>query len=151
MILALAVSLLLDCKPVEQNPFTARGNTKRGLTLELTKKSMTLREAKAALWTADDYWFAVMFAEDDSWVAVKGPYPVGSIAIAPTSKGAKLTVVDPMEHLSAEERKRIPETSCGTSWFKGWKNTPKALELTVDQGAEKAVTLHVTPDGKVSR
>ena len=151
MILALAVALLLDCKPVEQNPFTARGNTKRGLTLQLTKKSMSLREGSAQLWSVADYWFAVMFAEDDGWVAVKGPYPTGSIGIAPTSKGAKLTVVDPLQHLTAEEQQRIPETSCGTSWFRGWKNTPKALELSIDQGAEKAVTLHVAPDGRVTR
>ena len=150
MMLALAVALLLDCKPVELNPFTARGTTKRKLTVEVTKKALAVKEGSAVLWT-DQPWFAVMIAEDDSWVALKGPYPIGSIRIAPAVKDARPATVDPLEHLTPEERKRVPETSCGTSWFGGWRNAPGALVLNVNQGESPPLTLYVTPDGKVSR
>lgn len=150
--LALALAVVLDCKPVEFHPFTARGTTKRQLTLDVTKKGMTLKEKGAVLWTTEQYFFAVMIAEDDSWVAAKGPYPIGSIFIAAAAPGAKPVLVDPMQHLSEDEKKRVPETSCGTSWFGGWKNTPKVLELTVNQGQDApALTLRVKPDGSVSR
>lgn len=149
--IALLVALLLDCKPVELRPFTANGNGKRGLTLEVKKTGVTLYEGRAALWSSGQGAFAVMFAADDSWVALKGPYPSGSIVIAPTARGAKPVAVDPLEHLTAEERARIPVTSCGAAWFKGWRNAVKALELTVDQGDAPPLTLHVSPAGAVSR
>jgi len=149
--IALLAMLVLECKPVELTPFTATGFTKRKLAVVITKKSVTVTDASGPLFSDVNPPFAVMIADDDGWVAMKGPYPVGSIRIAPTTKGAKLTVVDPLEHLSPEERKRVPETSCGTSWFAGWKNPPAGLLLEVAQGEAPALRLRVKPDGTVSR
>jgi hypothetical protein len=150
-VISLLLALVLDCKPVELLPFKAEGFTRRKVKVEVTKKSVTATAGAAVLWTSDQPPFAVMIAEDDSWIALKGPYPVGSIRIAAAQPGSTLATVDPLEHLTAEERKRVPETSCGTSWFKGWKNTPRRLELTIDQGESPPLTLRVQPDGMVSR
>ncbi len=149
--IALLLAVVLDCKPVELSAFTARGFTKRKLSVAVTKTSVTVLEDTRPLFTDREPPFAVMIAEDDGWVAMKGPYPVGVVRIAPTVAGAKLAVVDPLEHLSPEERKRVPETSCGTSWFAGWKNTRGTLVLQVSQGDAPQLTLRVKPDGTVSR
>jgi hypothetical protein len=150
-VIALLVALVLDCKPVELVPFTASGFTRRGITVEVTKKTVTAMAARQVLWTAEQPPFAVMIGEDDSWIAMKGPYPVGEVRIAAATAGAKLISVDPLAHLTPEERQKVPETSCGTSWFKGWRNTPRRLTLEVDQGAAPAVVLKVAPDGVVGR
>ncbi|MBK7857488.1 MAG: hypothetical protein IPJ65_02460 [Archangiaceae bacterium] len=147
----LAAALLLLCKPVELRSFVAKSNSKRAMLLEVTPKSLTLRESGAVLWSTGQGGFAVMFADDDSWVAVKGPYPVGSVLIAATRARAKPVWVDPLTALSDEEKKRVPVTDCGVSWFKGWKNTPQTLELTVDQGDAAPLTLYVEPSGRVIR
>jgi hypothetical protein len=132
--MSLLLALVLTCKPVDQHPFTAKGNTKRGLTLEVKLDRLTLKERDEPLWRTEQSGFAVMFAADDSWVALKGPYPTGVILIAETKKGTPPKTVDPLASLTPEERKRVPQTDCGASWFKAWKNDPKALRLTVDQG-----------------
>lgn len=149
--IALFALLVLECKPVELTPFTARGFTKRNVAVAVTKTSVSVTEGGKLLFGDDQPAFAVMIAEDDGWVALKGPYPVGNIRIAPVARDAKFTDLDPLEHLSPEEKKRVPETSCGTSWFDGWQNTRGALVLQVAQGAARPLTLRVKPDGSVSR
>ena len=148
---ALLLALLLDCKPVELTPYTVKGTTKRNVTVVVTKDAATVKEGATVLFTEASAPFKVLLAADDGWVAMKGPYPIGSIRIAPVQKGAKLTTVDPLEHLTPEERQRVPETSCGTSWFRDWKGTPGELELEVAQGEAKPLVLRVKPDGSVSR
>ena len=149
--MALLLAVVLDCKPVELLPFTAQGHTKRGLKVEVTKKGVTVRVGQSVLWSTEGHAFAVMISEEDQWVALKGPYPTGSITIAPATVGAKPVTVDPLAHLTPDERQRVPVTSCGVSWFKGWRNAPRVLLLEVEQGEAPAVMLQVKPDGTVSR
>ncbi|MBL8951021.1 MAG: hypothetical protein JNK82_09610 [Myxococcaceae bacterium] len=148
---ALMLAVVLECKPVELRPYTVKGNTKRGVSVVVTEAAMTVNEGGKVLFTDEHPPFKVLIASDDGWVATKGPYPSGSVQIAPVKEGATLVTVDPLEHLTADERKKVPETSCGTSWFKGWKNEAAALELEVAQDRAPSLKVRVKPDGTVTR
>jgi hypothetical protein len=147
--LGLALALVLDCKPVEFKPLTLE---KKGLVLTVGEQSMTLTKGKATLWEhPHGGYFKVLFADDASWVAMRGPYGIDPVFIVSTNANAKGATVDPMEHLRADEKARVPETSCGRMWLQDWKSHRRGLELTIAQGEKPAVKLYVSPAGAVSR
>lgn len=149
--MTLLLTLLLLCKPIEPAPFVAKGNTRRALQLSVEEYKLQLTDNKGEVWSHNTTTFKVLFAADDSWVALKGPYPSGEIMIAPTSRDAAVITVSPLQHLTDKEKERVPQTSCGESWFAGWASSKKGLKLTVDQGAEPKLTLYVSPLGLVTR
>lgn len=147
--LSLALALMLDCKPVEFKPLSV---SQHELALSIDEHSMTLTKGTATLWKdLPGGWFKVLFADDDSWVAMRGPYGVDSIYIVPVTANAKGKSVDPTEHLKPDEKLRVPDTSCGRMWFQEWKSTRRGLELTIAQGQKPAVKLYVSPAGAVTR
>lgn len=149
--ISLALAFVISCKPIDLTPFTVKGNTERGLSLSITLDGSRLLDASGELvWATSRFGFKVLFAADDSWVAFKGPYPVGGLVIVRTQKGALPVAVEPMSALSAAEQSRVPITSCGPSWFAGWKSTARGLALTVEQGGPQ-LTLYVSPSGALTR
>lgn len=145
------LALLLLCKPVEPTPFTAKGNTRRALQLDVGEYKVQLTDNKGEVWSDKTTAFKVLFAADDSWVAMKGPYPSGEVQIAPTTRDAAIISVNPLAHLTDKEKALVPETSCGEAWFSDWASSKKGLKLTIEQGAGPKVTLYVSSLGIVSR
>lgn len=145
------LALLLLCKPVEPTPFTAKGNTRRALQLSVEEYKVQLTDNKGEVWSDATTAFKVLFAADDSWVALKGPYPTGDILIAPTTRDAAMITVSPLQHLTDKEKERVPQTSCGEAWFADWASSKKGLKLTVEQGSAPKIFLYVSPLGLVSR
>ncbi|GEM_PF-3247307 len=145
------LALVLLCKPIDPTPFQAKGNTRRQLLLEVGEYKAQLTDNKGEVWTNDSTAFKVLFAADDSWVAMKGPYPSGSVMIAPTIRDSAVIGVDPMAALTEKEKALVPQTDCGEAWFADWASSKRGLKLTIEQGTGKKVTLYVSPLGVVSR
>ena len=148
---ALLSLLLMMCKPVEPITFVAKGNTRRALQLSVEEYKVQLTDNKGEVWSDRITAFKVLFAADDSWVAMKGPHPVGEILIAPSTRDAAVISVTPLQHLTEKEKALVPQSDCGEAWFADWASSKKGLKLTIDQGSAPKVTLYVSPLGLVSR
>jgi hypothetical protein len=147
----LLVALYLLCGPAEPKPYVAKGNTKRSFQLQVEELKVQLSDNNGVVWSNQSSAHKVIFAKDDSWVAMKGPDPTGNIEIAPTTIDAAVFTVSPMEHLSEKEKGRVPKSECGDAWFADWAASPKGLKLTIAQTEGPKVTLYVSADGTVTR
>ncbi|MFT3841530.1 MAG: hypothetical protein QM723_31370 [Myxococcaceae bacterium] len=147
----LLVALMLLCGPSEPKPFVAKGNTKRHFELQVEELKVQLSDNNGVVWSNNSRAFQVLFARDDSWVAMKGPDATGDIEIAPTTIDAAVFTVSPLEHLNEKEKSRVPKGNCGDAWFVDWASSPKGLKLTVAQTEGAKVILYVSADGTVSR
>ncbi len=147
----LLLALLVLCGPENPTPFVAKGHTRRGFQLQVEELKVQLSDEKGVVWSNPSRAFQVIFAADDSWVAMKGPDPTGDLEIAPTTLDAAVFTVSPLEHLSEKEKARVPKSECGDAWFAAWASSRKGLKLTIAQSEGPKVTLYVAPDGTVSR
>lgn len=147
----LLLALLLLCKPTDFKAFTAKGNTRRALQMSVEEFKVQLTDNKGEVWADHLSAYKVLFAADDSWVAMKGPDPVGDVMIAPTSRDAAVITVTPIDHLSEKEKALVPHTDCGEAWFADWSSSRKGLKLTIDQGSAPKVILYVSEVGIVTR
>jgi len=150
--LATLLSLTLSCLSADDGEAHVT-SPKKTFTLDVQRGRMTLLEGDAALpdgpgvvpkglrWKAmaEQHIAGYAVSDDGSWVVAARDMPrfadpEQSIVILFDEKGQSKEV-DILPALTAEERKLLGHTNCGTAWFANARDSGTGVEVDVYQGA----------------